>query len=42
MHYRLKRYGLIQLFKIVHGYEDMKPDNFLDSMKTAQEETYSK
>ena len=28
MHYRRKRYDLIQLFKIVHGYEDIKPDMF--------------
>ena len=42
MHYRRKRYDLIQLFKIVHGYEDIKPDNFLNSMITAQEDIYSK
>ena len=30
MHYRRKRYDLIQLFKIVHGYEDIKPDNFFE------------
>ena len=27
LHYRRKRYDLIQLFKIVHGYEDIKPDD---------------
>ena len=42
MHYRRKRYDLIQLFKIVHGYEDIKPDIFFNSMITAQEDTYSK
>ena len=41
MHYRRKRYDLIQLFKIVHGYEDIKPDIFLNSMITAQEDIYS-
>ena len=30
MHYRRKRYDLIQLFKKVHGYEDIKPDNFFE------------
>ena len=30
MHYRRKRYDLIQLFKIVYGYEDIKPDNFFE------------
>ena len=30
MHYRRKRYDLIQLFKIVHGYEDIKPDKFFE------------
>ena len=30
MHYRRKRYNLIQLFKIVHGYEDIKPDKFFE------------
>ena len=32
MHYRRKRYDLIQLFKIVHvhRYEDIKPDNFFE------------
>ena len=27
MHYRRKRYELKQLFKIVNGYEDIKPDD---------------
>ena len=30
MYYRRKRYDLIQLFKILHGYEDIKPDNFFE------------
>ena len=30
MHYRRKRYYLIQLFKKEHGYEVIKPDNFFE------------
>ena len=30
MHYRRNRYDLIQLFKIVHGYEDIKSDKFYE------------
>ena len=30
MHYRRNRYDLIQLFKIVHGYEDIKSDKFCE------------
>ena len=30
MHYRRKRYDLIQSFKIVHGNEDIKPDKFFE------------
>ena len=41
MHYRKKRYDLIQLYKIIHGYEDIKPDFFLNSMTIVQEVTYS-
>ena len=28
--YRRKRYDLIQLYKIVHGYEDIKPEKFFE------------
>ena len=28
--YRRKRYDLIQLYKIVHGYEDVKPEKFFE------------
>ena len=30
MHHRRKRYDLIQLFKIVHGYEDIEPEKFFE------------
>ena len=30
MHHRKKRYDLIQLFKIVHGYEDIEPEKFFE------------
>ena len=30
LYYRRKRYDLIQLFKIVHGYEDIKPEKFFE------------
>ena len=30
MYYRRKRYDLIQLYKIVHGYEDIKPEKFFE------------
>ena len=30
LHYRRKRYDLIQLYKIVHGYEDIKPEEFFE------------
>ena len=41
--YRRKRYDLIQTYKIVHGYEDVKPEkNSLNSMIIAREDTYSK
>ena len=30
MHFRRKRYDLIQLFKIVHGYEDIRPEKFFE------------
>ena len=36
--YRRKRYDLIQLYKIVHGYEE----NSLNLMKIAREATFSK
>ena len=42
MHYRRKRYDLIQLFKIGPGYEDIKPDIFWNSMITVREDIYSK
>ena len=29
-YYRRKRYDLIQLYKIVHGYEDIKPEKFFE------------
>ena len=28
LHYRRKRYDLIQLYKIVHGFEDIEPGKF--------------
>ena len=30
MHHRRKRYDIIQLFKIVHGYEDIEPEKFFE------------
>ena len=30
LYYRRKCYDLIQLFKIVHGYEDIKPEKFFE------------
>ena len=30
MHYRRKRYDLIQLYKIIHGYEDIKPEKIFE------------
>lgn len=30
LHYRRKRYDLIQLYKIVHGFEDIDPGKFLE------------
>ena len=37
-----KRYDLIQLFKIVHGYEESNLIIFFNSMLAAQEDNYSK
>ena len=30
LHYRRKRYDLIQLYKIVHGFEDIEPGKFVE------------